>query len=166
LAAFYGIQTKRLNEQVKRNNNRFPSDFVFQLTNDEKDELVANCDHINNLKYTKGLPYAFTEHGAIMAASVLNSTTVVEITVLIVRAFVQLRRLSFEHAELKREVAALRNQTEEHFEIVFSVLDKLISDEETEKIKSTLFYKNNSISYKFDIAICDIKLGKQITNCL
>jgi hypothetical protein len=129
LAAFYGTATKRLNEQVKRNKNRFPSDFVFQLNEDEKAELVANCDHLNNLKYTKALPYAFTEHGAIMAASVLNSPTAVDISVLIVRAFVQLRHLAFEHAELKREVEQLRNQTEERFEIVFSVLDELISGE-------------------------------------
>jgi hypothetical protein len=124
-----------LNEQVKRNKNRFPSDFVFQLNEDEKAELVANCDHLNNLKYTKALPHAFTEHGAIMAASVLNSPTAVDISVLIVRAFVQLRHVAIEHAELKREVEALRNQTVERFEIVFTVLDKLVSDGEPPKKK-------------------------------
>jgi hypothetical protein len=135
LAAFYGTQTKRLNEQVKRNKNRFPSDFVFQLNEDEKAELVANCDHLNNLKYTKALPYAFTEHGAIMAASVLNSPAAVDISVLIVRAFVQLRHIAIEHADLKREVEALRNQTEERFDIVFTVLDKLVSDGDPPKKK-------------------------------
>jgi hypothetical protein len=135
LAAFYGTQTKRLNEQVKRNKNRFPSDFVFQLNEDEKAELVANCDHLNNLKYTKALPYAFTEHGAIMAASVLNSPAAVDISVLIVRAFVQLRHIAIEHADLKREVDALRNQTEERFDIVFTVLDKLVSEGDPPKKK-------------------------------
>lgn len=135
LAAFYGTKTKRLNEQVKRNKSRFPSDFVLQLTESEKAELVANCDHLNNLKYTKALPYAFTEHGAIMAASVLNSPIAIETSVLLVRAFVQLRHLAFEHAELKREVEKLRNQTEDRFEIVFSVLDRLISEEESGKNK-------------------------------
>ena len=129
LAAFYGVKTKRLNEQVKRNNDRFPFDFIFQLTKDEKAEVVANCDHLNNLKYTKALPYAFTEHGAIMAASVLNSQAAVEVSVLIVRAFVQLRHLVIERSELRREVEQLRNQTEERFEIVFEVLDKLVSDD-------------------------------------
>ncbi|MFN5350679.1 MAG: ORF6N domain-containing protein [Polaromonas sp.] len=65
LAALYGVQTKRLNEQVKRNRDRFPSDFLFQLTADEKTEVVANCDHLQNLKFSKALPFAFTEHGAI-----------------------------------------------------------------------------------------------------
>ena len=72
LAEFYGVPTKRLNEQVKRNKDRFPDDFMFQLYSDEKAEVVANCDHLENLKYSRVLPYAFTEHGAIMAAGVLN----------------------------------------------------------------------------------------------
>ncbi|MCW2312230.1 ORF6N domain-containing protein [Rhodoferax antarcticus] len=62
LATLYGVQTKRLNEQVKRNRDRFPSDFLFQLTQDEKTEVVANCDHLQNLKFSKALPFAFTEH--------------------------------------------------------------------------------------------------------
>jgi phage regulator Rha-like protein len=131
LAECYGVQTKRLNEQVKRNKDRFPPDFVFQLTEGEKTEVVANCDHLQSLKFAKALPYVFTEHGAIMAASVLNSKAAVEISVLIVRAFVQLRHVVIEHAELKREVEALRKQTEERFEIVFTVLDKLVSDGES-----------------------------------
>lgn len=130
LAGFYGVQTKRLNEQVKRNKNRFPADFVFQLTEDEKAKVVANCDHLKNIKYSNTLPYAFTEHGAIMAAGVLNSQTAVDISIVIVRAFVKLRHLLIEHTELKREVEALRKQTEERFEIVFEVLDQLISDDE------------------------------------
>lgn len=69
LAALYGVQTKRLNEQVNRNRDRFPSDFLFQLTQDEKAEVVANCDHLQNLKFSKSLPFAFTEHGAIQAAN-------------------------------------------------------------------------------------------------
>lgn len=78
LAAFYGVATKRLNEQVRRNRARFPEDFVFQLSADEKAEVVANCDHLSNLKYSRTLPKAFTEHGALMAASVLSSNVVLE----------------------------------------------------------------------------------------
>ena len=78
LADLYGVATKRLNEQVKRNMNRYPSDFTYRLTSEEKTEVVANCDHLTGLKYSKTLPYAFTEHGAIMAANVLNSTRAVE----------------------------------------------------------------------------------------
>jgi hypothetical protein len=73
LARLYGVTTKRLNEQVKRNADRFPADFMFQLTAAEKTEVVANCDHLSQLKFSPQRPYAFTEHGAIMAATILNS---------------------------------------------------------------------------------------------
>src|SRR5450759_306840 len=69
LAELYGVETKRLNEQVRRNSDRFPEDFMFRLTSDEKAEVVANCDHLAKLKYSPSLPYAFTEHGTIMAAT-------------------------------------------------------------------------------------------------
>jgi len=75
LAALYGVTTKRLNEQVKRNLKRFPEDFMFQLTLEEKQQVVANCDHLARLKFSPTLPYAFTEHGAIMAANVCESRT-------------------------------------------------------------------------------------------
>jgi len=89
----YGVTTKRLNEQVKRNQRRFPEDFMFQLTKTEKDEVVANCDHLKKLKFSRTRPYAFTEHGAIMAANILNSDRAVEASVQVVRAFVRLRAL-------------------------------------------------------------------------
>ena len=73
LAALYGVTTKQLNQQVKRNQNRFPPDFMFKLLPEEKKEVVTNCDLLGNVKYSNVLPYAFTEHGAIMAASVLNT---------------------------------------------------------------------------------------------
>ncbi len=73
-----GSPTKRLNEQVKRNASRFPHDFMFQLTREEKSEVVANCDHLSRLKFSPSLPHAFTEHGAIMAATVLNSPQAVQ----------------------------------------------------------------------------------------
>ena len=72
LSKLYGVSTKRLNEQVRRNRDRFPEDFMFQLTSEEKKEVVAICDHLSNLKFSAALPLAFTEHGALMAASVLN----------------------------------------------------------------------------------------------
>lgn len=73
LAELYGVPTKRLNEQVKRNAERFPADFMFQLTVEEKVEVVTNCDHLARLKFSKALPFAFTEHGAIQASNVLAS---------------------------------------------------------------------------------------------
>src|SRR5258706_499817 len=70
LAALFGVATRRLNEQVSRNQRRFPHDFVFQLTAAEKAEVVANCDHLRKLRFSGHMPYAFSEHGAIMAANV------------------------------------------------------------------------------------------------
>ncbi|MGZ8431422.1 MAG: ORF6N domain-containing protein [Candidatus Deferrimicrobiaceae bacterium] len=85
LAELYGVTTARLNEQVKRNRHRFPDDFMFRLNPIEKAEVVAKCDNLLRLKFSPVLPFAFTEHGAIMAASVLNSHRAVEISVYVVR---------------------------------------------------------------------------------
>jgi hypothetical protein len=114
LAALYGVSTKRLNEQVKRNRTRFPSDFVFQLSDDEKAEVVANCDHLGTLKYSPKRPYAFTEHGAIMAANVLNSERAVEVSVFVVRAFVKLRHWMATHTELAAKLAELERKVAGH----------------------------------------------------
>jgi hypothetical protein len=92
LAEFYGVTTKRLNEQVKRNKGRFPEDFAFRLTEEERSELVAKCDYLVKLKYSPTLPHAFTEHGALMAASVLNTPQAVGMSVFVVRAFVMMRQ--------------------------------------------------------------------------
>lgn len=91
LAVLYGVSTKRLNEQVKRNRERFPADFMFQLTAEEKAEVVANCDHLRNLKFSPALPQVFTEHGTLMAATILNSPRAITMSLYIVRAFVMLR---------------------------------------------------------------------------
>jgi hypothetical protein len=112
LAALYGVPTKRLNEQVKRNTERFPADFMFQLTPDEKAEVVANCDHLAKLKFSKALPFAFTEHGAIQAANVLNSAQAVEMGVYVVRAFVRLREVLTSNRELAAKLDALEQKTE------------------------------------------------------
>ena len=112
LAALYGVPTKRLNEQVKRNRERFPADFLFQLTAAEKAEVVANCDHLQKLKFSKVLPYAFTEHGAIQAANVLASSQAVEMGIYVVRAFVHLREAASTHADLAKRLAELEMKTE------------------------------------------------------
>jgi hypothetical protein len=107
LALIYGVPTKRLNEQVKRNSKRFPDDFVFQLTAAEKSELVANCDHLARLKFSPVLPLAFTENGAIMSANVLNNPQAVRMSVFVVRAFVRMRELLSSTGELTRQLKAL-----------------------------------------------------------
>jgi ORF6N domain len=100
LSKIYGVSTKRLNEQVRRNIKRFPDDFMFKLTAEEKKEVVANCDHLTNLKYSKALPLAFTEHGAVMAASVLNTPRAIEASIFVVRGFVELRQIALKYTEL------------------------------------------------------------------
>jgi len=132
LAEFYGVATKRLNEQVKRNKDRFPKDFMFQLTSQEKSEVVANCDHLSRLKLSKALPYAFTEHGALMAASVLNSPRAVQVSVFIVRAFVGLRCAIAEHREVARKIAELERRLADHDEqivLLFRAIKELASPE-------------------------------------
>ncbi|EQD27029.1 hypothetical protein B2A_15404, partial [mine drainage metagenome] len=96
----------RLNEQVKRNPERFPEDFLFLLTAEEKAQVVANCDHPQRLKFPHALPNAFTEHGAIMAASVLNMPRAVEMNVFVMRTFVRLRQMLASNTELARKLAA------------------------------------------------------------
>ncbi|CAM9914033.1 unnamed protein product [Phaeothamnion confervicola] len=115
LAELYGVPTKRLNEQVKRNANRFPADFLFRLTRTERDEVVANCDHLKRLKFSRALPYAFTEHGALMAASVLNTPRAVEVSLFVVRAFVQLRETLGAHKELAKRLDELESRIERKF---------------------------------------------------
>jgi len=122
LAELYGVPTKRLNEQVKRNRERFPPDFMFQLTPEEKDEVMAECDHLQSLKYSKTMPYVFTEHGSIMAASVLNSERAVEVSVFIVRAFVKLRRVITEHKELSGRITRAERRLAEHDEKILSMM--------------------------------------------
>ena len=117
LARFYGVTTKRLNEQVRRNQHRFPEDFRLQLTEQEAATLLrsrsqnATLKRGQNIKY---LPHVFTEHGAIMAATVLNSETAVEMSVAIVRAFVQLRELLATHRELAVKLTQLERKLEGH----------------------------------------------------
>lgn len=112
LAELYGVQTRRLNEQVKRNAARFPSDFMFQLNTSEKVEVVANCDHLSKLKFSKSLPYAFTEFGSIALANVLASPQAIEMGIYVVRAFVQLRQAAVTHADLAQRLTDLEMKVE------------------------------------------------------
>ena len=122
LAALYGVATKRLNEQVKRNRDRFPADFAWSLTRAEKAEVVANCDHLAKLKFSRQLPYAFTEHGALMAASILNTPRAIEVSVYLIRAFVTLRELLSTHKELAAKLAELERKVSSHDGAIQSLL--------------------------------------------
>ena len=130
IAELYGVTTKRLNEQVKRNKKRFPIDFMFQLTQEEKDEVVANCDHLKNLKYSPNLPFVFTEHGAVMLASVLNSDRAIEVNIQIVRIFTQLKEMLLTHKDILLQMQKVENKLTEHDEdikLIFEYLKKLLN---------------------------------------
>jgi hypothetical protein len=133
LAVLYGVETKRLNEQVRRNLNRFPPDFMFQLTETEKTGVVANCDHLARLKFSPHLPYVFTEHGALMLANVLNSERAAQSSVQVVRVFIRLRQMLASNHELARKMAALENKYDKQFKVVFDAIRQLMSPPATKR---------------------------------
>jgi len=139
LAKIYGATTKRLNEQVKRNRERFPPDFMFRLNAAEKAKVVANCDHLSKLKFSPVLPFAFTEHGAIMAASVLNSQLAIEVSVYVVRAFIQLREALATHKDLAQKLAELEKKYDARFRIVFEAIEELMAPADADDRKQIGF---------------------------
>jgi len=125
LAELYGVTTKALNQAVKRNQKRFPSDFMFPLTKEERDQLVTNCDRFRKLKHSVVLPHAFTEQGVAMLSSVLNSDRAIEVNVAIMRAFVQLRRMIGSHEELARTLAELEARLSGHDEQIQAIFEAI-----------------------------------------
>lgn len=117
LAKFYGVSAKRLNEQVKRNKERFPRDFLFQLTDQEVNSLRSHYATLEKGKgqHAKYLPFAFTEHGAVMAANVLNSPVAIEASILIVRAFIRMREVIYEHSDLKKRLQEIESRLAKGF---------------------------------------------------
>lgn len=142
LAELYGVTTKRLNEQVKRNSDRFPADFAFQLTAEEWDNLKAMKKQSNRSQFATGsqkhrdprfLPWAFTEHGAIMAATVLNSKQAVAMSVYVVRTFIRLRQMLANHKDLARKLTDMEKKYDAQFKVVFDAIKELMRPPETKK---------------------------------
>lgn len=127
LAALYGVTPKRLNEQVKRNRERFPPDFMFQVTTEENDSLRSQFATLKagRGQHRKYLPYVFTEHGAIMAASVLNSPKAVEMSILVVRAFVRLRSILATHRHLAAKLDELERKLSTHDQQIVALFDTI-----------------------------------------
>ena len=134
LAELYGVSTKRLNEQVRRNLSRFPEDFMFQLAEPETQLLRSQ---IATSKRGRGgrryLPYAFTEQGVAMLSSVLGSEQAVQVNIEIMRAFVRLRRILASHADLARKLQALENKYDAQFKVVFDAIRELMKPPESKK---------------------------------
>jgi len=139
LAALYGTTTKRLNQQIKRNMERFPEDFVFQLTQKEVLAMSKNMRSQNvtaskrNIRYQ---PYVFTEHGALMAANVVKSDQAIQMSIAVVRAFAKLRRMAVSVEGLSRKINTLEKKYDKQFLIIFKTIRDLIMapEEPTKKI--------------------------------
>jgi hypothetical protein len=133
LAKLYGVTTARLNQQVKRNLERFPSDFMFQLTSKEYESLMLQIATSKGRGGRRKLPNVFTEHGAIMAANVLNSKTAVQASVQVVRAFIRLRQMLASNAELARELSEIERKYDAQFKVVFDAIRQLMTPPEPQR---------------------------------
>ncbi|MEW6601741.1 MAG: ORF6N domain-containing protein [Nitrospirota bacterium] len=135
LADLYGVSTKVLNQAVKRNKERFPDEFMFQLTKHEKKEVVTNCDHLKKLRFSHVLPFAFTEHGAVMLATVLNSTIAVQTSIQVVKAFIKLRGILATQKDLARKIEDMERKYDGQFRVVFDAIRELMRPPEHSKKK-------------------------------
>lgn len=138
LAELYGVETKYLNRQVRRNRERFPDEFTFQLVLGEKEELVTICHRFKTMKHSSSLPYAFTEHGVAMLASVLKSPTAVKMSILIVKAFIRLREVVATHKELIHKLQDLERKVGHHngeIKVLFEAIRRLMTEPEKPKAK-------------------------------
>lgn len=155
LATVYNVSTKVLNQAVKRNIERFPQEFRFQLTDTEKDELVTNCDRFGTLKHSASNPYVFTEQGVSMLSAVLRSVTAVKVSIKIINAFVEMRRFLQQNANVftrldsvERRQIVFEAETEKNFEKIFKAL------ESGEPSKQGIFY-NGQVYDAYTFA-CDL----------
>jgi len=139
LAELFGVETKQLNRQVKRNIQRFPLEFMFRITKQERDELVPIWHQFKKMKHSYVLPYAFTEYGVIMLANVLKSERAIKMSIIIVKAFVKLRELMFTHKEIAFKLKELESKVEGYdadIKDVFEAIRRLMKtpDESNRKI--------------------------------
>ena len=113
LAEMYGVDTRILNQAVKRNSKRFPREFMFQLRREERDEVITICDDLASLKFARTMPFAFTEHGLAMLSSVLKSDRAIQVNIEIIKAFVRLRKLLANHKELQKKIEDMEEKYDE-----------------------------------------------------
>jgi len=143
LASLYEVETRRLNEQVKRNISRFPPDFMFQLTEIELENLMSQIA-TSSWGGIRKLPYAFTEHGVLMLSSVLKSDKAIQTNIQIMRIFTKVRQMLLDTTEIKVDILQIQKKLENHdknIELVFSYLDELIEKKENESERVKIGYK-------------------------
>ncbi len=147
LAELYCVTTKVFNQAVKRNVDRFPKDFMFQLTADEARTIRSQFVTASrrNIRY---VPYAFTEHGIIMAASILNSQRAIDASVYVVRAFIKLREMIASHKDLMKKLNDLEKKYDGQFQIVFEAIRQLIEVEEKPKRKIGFIARERPAAYR------------------
>ncbi len=140
LAELYDVETKQLKRQVRRNINRFPESFMFELTKEENEILRSQFGTLKRGGHSKYPPFAFTEHGILMLSSVLNSEIAIKMSVQIIETFVQLRKLANNYEEIMNKIHQIESQHNEQFSEIYEVLQRLLSKPE-EKPKPKIGYK-------------------------
>ena len=135
LATLYQVETRILKRNVRRHIDRFPDDFMFELTKDEERSLRSQFGTLKRGQYSKYSAFAFTEQGVAMLSGILNSKRAIQVNIQIMRTFTKLRYMLTETEELKQAIQDLKNQTDEKFEIVFEALDQLIKENDKPKRK-------------------------------
>jgi hypothetical protein len=135
LAALYGVTTKRLNEQVRRNLKRFPADFMYQLSREEFESLKSHFATSSSWGGRRTRPFVFTEQGISMLSSILNSDRAIEVNIQIMRTFVKLREIMLSHKDLTKKLNELEKKYDGQFQIVFEAIRQLIEQPEKPKRK-------------------------------
>ena len=134
LAVLYGVQTRTLNQAVKRNVQRFPEDFMFQLTREEAEKLLrSQFVTLKRGRHYKYLPYAFTENGVAMLSSILNSEGAIEVNIQIMRTFTRLREMLLSHKDLQRKIEEMEKKYDYQFKVVFDAIKQLLKPSEKPK---------------------------------
>ena len=142
LAELYDVENKQLKRQVRRNINRFPESFMFELTKEENEALRSQFGTLKRGEHSKYPPFAFTEHGILMLSSVLNSETAIKMSVQIIETFVQLRKLANNYEEIMNKMQQMESQYNEQFSEIYEVLQRLLS--KPEEKKSCLLYTSDA----------------------
>jgi hypothetical protein len=153
LAQLYGVSTKRLNEQVKRNRDRFPEDFMFQLSIEEGRSVLALRSQFATLErgqHLKYAPFAFTEHGAVMVANVLNSPVAVQAGIQVVRTFIRLRQILATHKELMQKLEQMEKKYDRQFKVVFDAIRELMAPPLSHPRKQIGFIHSKDLSEEPD----------------
>jgi hypothetical protein len=147
LAELYEVSTKVLNQAVRRNIERFPHEFMFQLTKEERDELVTNCDRFESLKHSTSLPLAFSEQGVAMLSSVLKSKRAIQVNIQIMKTFVVLRRMLADNKELSKRLDELERKYDQQFRIIFETLRQLVKPPEPPKRRIGFVVEEKQVPY-------------------